>query len=438
MRLLIVSPHFPPQPSVAAQRVHALAVEAAVLGHDVTVLTTAKRSDQLSRPAPSPGVQIVEIPYRSWAIFERLRQLDRPRSSESTDVRAARFKGVKAALVGIAKRAKSRTGVFGSLRMPDLTDAWINPAVAWARAQQAWDIAISSAGPYTAHLVALQLRRSGLVRRWCADFRDLWTQNHMASGLFPLTLYERVLERRVLAHADAVTTVSPPLAKSLAARTRAPVHVVYNGYSQNPVNETPSDASPGSEIRLVYTGTLYPAGQDIAPLLDGIALVKAQSPEMFERIRMIVAGNAAEHWNAEAAKRNILAALQHRGTVSASESLALQQSAHALVIFEWNKPGLGVLTGKVFEYLAAAAPIIVVGGPPGEAVAQLVSQTRRGISTGRDAAAIARAITDVALGKSLCDGERNHALIENYSRQTQSRRWLKIVAEPVRPEPVAL
>lgn len=438
MRLLIVSPHFPPQPSVAAQRVHALAVEAAMLGHDVTVLTTGKRSDQTSRPAASPGVNVIEVPYRAWGPFERLRELDRPRSSVSNSPAASRqtrTRRLKSAVMSFARKIKSRTGVFGSLRMPDLTDAWVAPAVAWARTQPTWDVVVSSAGPYTAHLVALQLRQSGLVRRWCADFRDLWTKNHMASGLFPITIYERILERRVLAHADMVTTVSQPLAASLASMTRCPVEIIFNGYAHATNDHpTPTITSDG-EIRLVYTGTLYPQGQDVAPLLDGLAVLKQQDPATFARVRIIVAGNAQEHWHDQAVRRGIASSLRHVGLVSAAESLTLQQSAHALIIFEWTTPGLGVLTGKVFEYLAAHAPILVVGGPRDDAVAQLVSQARRGISTGRDPTAVAKAICRLAQGQPLCVGERNAVLIESYSRPHQSRRWLELVEHQLTREP---
>jgi hypothetical protein len=423
---------------VAAQRVHALAIEAAALGHDVTVLTTSKRSDQTSRPAASPGVSVIEVPYRAWGPFERLRELDRPRSSVSASSSAsgqARAGGLKSAVLSFARKLKARTGIFGSLRMPDLTDAWVTPAVAWARTQSTWDVVVSSAGPYTAHLVALQLRQTGLARRWCADFRDLWTQNHMASGLFPFTIYERVLERRVLAHADLLTTVSQPLATSLASMTRCPVEIVFNGYAHGASEGLTTAIASDGEIRLVYTGTLYPQGQDVGPLLDGLAILNQHEPATFARVRLIVAGNAPEYWHDQAAKRGVSSSLQHLGLVSAAESHRLQQSAHGLIIFEWTTPGLGVLTGKVFEYLAAHAPILVVGGPCDDAVAQLVSQARRGVSTGRDATAVAAAIRRLAQGQPLCNGERNRALIESYSRQRQSQRWLELLDNELRREP---
>ena len=46
MRILLVSPYFPPQNAVASLRTHAFASWWARAGEDVTVLTTVKRSHQ--------------------------------------------------------------------------------------------------------------------------------------------------------------------------------------------------------------------------------------------------------------------------------------------------------------------------------------------------------------------------------------------------------
>src|SRR5438034_424404 len=83
-----------------------------------------------------------------------------------------------------------------------------------------------SSGPYTAHLLAMQLKRDRIARTWIADFRDLWTANHLYRGLFPFTLRERQLERQCLHAADVITTVSQGLASELRARTSKPVEVI--------------------------------------------------------------------------------------------------------------------------------------------------------------------------------------------------------------------
>src|SRR5262249_9515200 len=138
--------------------------------------------------------------------------------------------GTRPLLLAPLRYLKSRTGVFSAVRQPDLTDGWVRPAIEWARRHGPWEVVISSGGPPSAHLAALGIKYAGRARKWVADFRDLWTDNHIYAGLFPFTLGERRRERRVLVAADRLVTVSPGLADRLRAKSGKPVNVVYNGY----------------------------------------------------------------------------------------------------------------------------------------------------------------------------------------------------------------
>ena len=74
MRLLLISPYFPPQQAVASLRVHAFAHHWAEAGVEVTVLTTAKREDQRGLDLPREGFDVVELPFRGSHIAEWLRR----------------------------------------------------------------------------------------------------------------------------------------------------------------------------------------------------------------------------------------------------------------------------------------------------------------------------------------------------------------------------
>ena len=113
-----------------------------------------------------------------------------------------RLSHLKAALRGV----QDRTGIFGSTRMPDFTDRWVKPAVAWALGKPVWDVVFSSAGPYTAHLVAMALKQRRRAMSWVAEYRDLWVGNPLHRGLFPFTVRERWLERRCLRQAMYFST----------------------------------------------------------------------------------------------------------------------------------------------------------------------------------------------------------------------------------------
>src|SRR5262245_52843225 len=201
MRILLVAPMFPPQRGVAPLRTHSFAAVWAKAGHNVTVLTTEKRLDQVGLKLSTDGFHVVELPFRAPWSLELVRRLSRERSVEGFKRSSARSR-----LLAPIHALKARTGIFSAVRQPDLTDGWIRPATDWALKNGPSDAVVSSGGPPAAHLVALGIKADSRCGIWAADFRDLWTDNHIYTGLFPFSLIERQRERRVLANVDRLVT----------------------------------------------------------------------------------------------------------------------------------------------------------------------------------------------------------------------------------------
>jgi glycosyltransferase involved in cell wall biosynthesis len=81
-----------------------------------------------------------------------------------------------------------------------------------------------------------------------------------------------------------------------------------------------------------------------------------------------------------------------------AESLRLQRDSEALLLLvpDAGGRGKGVLSGKVFEYLAAGRPILAVV-PPDGAAAELIRETSAGtVVAPDDVEGIARALRDLA------------------------------------------
>jgi len=423
MKILLVSPYFPPQPAVASLRLHAFATTWAAAGAQVTVLTTSKRLDQAGWPRPCSGFEIVEVPYRAPRLFEWVRRRWKG-SGEGGGVETG-------SVVDRFRWLREGRGVFASVRMPDLTDAWVRPAVAWSRTNGPWDLVYSSAGPYTAHLVAGAIKREGRAERWAAEFRDAWVDNPIHRGLFPFTLRERTLERRCLREADLVITVSEPLARMLHRRTTSPVEVVYNGFDPDELAAlAPEPAFPNDEkLRLVFTGSLYPSAQDPGPLLHGLRVLRQRRSAVAHRIRLVVAGRYGRPWLEAADRYGVTDLLDVVGEVDRLSSRRMQRDADALVLIDFAPGVSGALTTKAFEYLSVDPPIMLVGGATGTSLAKLVTETGRGLVLGSDPQGIAGALIDLAEGRSLLTGQPDAQLIGTFTRECQAHRLLSILRD---------
>ncbi len=431
MRILVISPYFPPRNATGALRVHAFAAAWATAGEQVTVLTTRKRDYQRGAEIKCDDFAVVELDYEIPHFLERMRHSLRasPANGREGADGNGRFQNLKAA----ARRLQFRTGIFGAGRMPDFTDRWVRPAVAWASAQPGWDVVFSSAGPYTAHLVALAIKLRRPAIRWVAEYRDLWVDNPLHRGLFPFTLRERWLERRCLRHADLLVTVSEPMAQTLRARTTAPVEVIYNGFDPAEIDRLPKQrVFPDDGVaRLVFTGTIYPGGQDANVLFEAMASLRERTPDAAARLRLVVAGPTGDVWLKGARRFRVGDMVENRGVVSRSVARSMQRDADALLLVDFNPGVQGVLTGKAFEYLSVTAPILVVGGSTGSPLGTLVSCAGRGVHLACDAQQIARTLLALTGGGTVPVGPPDVDFINTLTRAHQSQRLHQHLLEPV-------
>ena len=427
MRVLLVSPCFPPQDTIASLRAYAFARHWSDVGEEVAVLTTAKDEAREDSLGTDNQYSVAEISYDVPLIFRALRR----REHQAGKVIAQNTGSIAVAegKQGPLRRLRDRSGVFSAVRMPDLTDYWVKPAIAWCRKQPPWDVVVSSSGPYTAHVVGLELKRLGLARRWVTDFRDLWVNNHLYRGLFPFTLRERMLQRRCLAQTDLVTTVSEELAQTLRSQTRANVKVVYNGFDPAEAESLPQSRifPDDGNVRLVYTGTLYRDGQNPAPLLEAMRTLRQDNPDLAGRLRLVVVGRGYQFWANLARQYEVAELVEPSEAVDRPDALRMQRDADALVLVDWNDSTSGVLTGKLFEYLAADAPILVVGGQEGSAIERMVRQAGRGLHLGTDQQRINEALTSLLTTPEQLRTLADREFISTLTRQSQSLRLLEMI-----------
>jgi len=263
---------------------------------------------------------------------------------------------------------------------PDVNRTWIEPAIARGRKllrERKYDAIISSSGPFSAHIVAASFA-SEFNLQWLADLRDLWTQNHNYSYSGIRKFFERRLERRTLAKANVLTTVSVPWAENLGGlHCHKTVVAIPNGFDPDLIN-------PGTPLTykfsIVYTGNIYKGNQDPAPLFH--VLRRLIDEEMVDpnRIEVHFFG-LDEDWLIEDVKKYQLEeVVKIHGLVSRQIAIAEQRKSQILLFLAWNDPGeRGLYTGKIFEYLAACRPILSISNTDSGVVKELLNQTQAGV-----------------------------------------------------------
>lgn len=387
MRILIVSVFFPPMNSIASHRPYSWAKYWTLEGHDVTVLTTPKPHDcQQDLSFINPGYRLLEVAPPNFinTLKSNYHQLQKPAAIAE---KPHKSHPVKKLILDFYHYLRHQKGIFNACRMPDLMDLWIAPATqALSKMGQQFDLVVSTAGPYAVHLIASKMKKQGLAKKWIADFRDLWTDNHAFPGIFPFNKIEGWVEKRALLSADALTIVSPVWALNLAARHgEERVHVIENGFDPEDLDhlsEGPTFPQDG-KYRLVHTGKVYPGKQVPELLFEALRKLKEnpETSELSNKLEVLFAGPNLESIEQLTKKYKVEDTVKLLGFVSRDHCLAMQRDAHAALFLPWCEStgtGIGLVSGKIYEYLFSGTPILALGSQKEQTAQQLILETGTG------------------------------------------------------------
>ncbi len=409
-KLLLITRYFPPLDSIATMRMHSWAYYLKQLGYQVSVLTTTKHN-QVRHPLllDTNGIELTELPY-----FDPVSALGGDQS-----------KGATSSHKWLHRFYRTRMNE----RMPNRTDLWIRPALKELRKRYAagirYDYLISSYGPPSSHIVGCFAKKI-FNCPWLADYRDLWIENHAYKGLWPFTWLERRIERHCVGQADAVTTVSEGLRQVLAKKfPHLPCHVVTNGFEPKLMDSAAPDFFPDDgAFRMVYTGKIC-HGQCLEPLFAAIAQLIKESKLRLGQFEVCFYGSSMAGLLPSIEKYGLHVWVRYGGVLSLTDAYRAQRSAHALLFLERPEVA-GILTGKLFEYLYADAPIMAIGVTPHMESGRLILDTGSGIVCGEDVGLIKQAILDMVQGAGKPEKQREKIAL--FSREVQAQKLHQILA----------
>ena len=279
--------------------------------------------------------------------------------------------------------------------MPDENVAWnltAIPAAVRIVRSEGIDVVLTTSPPNSVHLIGAAVKRTTGVR-WVADLRDsIATHPHRRVENAVVRAKEKVsasLARLVARQADVIVAASDAIAEeALTLHPSGVVTTILNGADFD--DFAGLDYRRGDRFRITHTGSFF-GKRDPRPFLSALA------DSGLEDVVARFVGDfrvADREW---AESLGLGPRLELHPYVPRRESLALQRDSDALLLLipEAGGRGQGVLSGKVFEYLAAERPILAAVPPEG-AAAELIRDTGAGIvAAPDDVPALTRALTEL-------------------------------------------
>jgi glycosyltransferase involved in cell wall biosynthesis len=360
VKVLLVTLYFPPSGGGGVQRPLKLATHLPALGIETHVLAPddpkwVHRDDEL------------EPPTQAWV--HRARYLG-PKGRRPAD----ELHGT----TGL-ERAATQVRLFGRrLLVPDENVSWnltaIPAAIRVARAEEI-DVVLTTSPPSSVHLIGAAVKRA-TGARWVADLRDsLVAHPHRRAERLAVRMKEQgehAVAKLVARYADAIVAVSDAIAvEARGFRPSGRVVTIANGCDFD--DFAGLEYHRGQRFRITHTGSFF-GKRDPRPFLSALA-----SPGLKDVTARFV-GDFRPSDREWAEGLGLGERLELVPYAPRRRALELQRDSEALLLLipEAEGRGAGVLTGKIFEYLAAERPILAAI-PPDGAAAGLVREAGAGV-----------------------------------------------------------
>jgi len=308
--------------------------------------------------------------------------------------------------------------VRGNFFIPDARKFWIKPSVKFLKKyiiENKISTIITTGPPHSMHLIGLNLKRSTGVK-WIADFRDPWVNIDYYQDLMLTKSSDnkhKMLEKQVIMGADKVIAIGDSMAAEFTKEYSKDVFVIPNGFDPNDFTEQTDVAK--NKLYITHIGTLVKTRNPIL-LWNVLKKMKDSQTPNFIEVRDSIES------------MGLLDSVEFIDYLPHSSIISYLKSSSLLLLVLNNTPNLkGILTGKLFEYLAARRPILCFGTHDGDAAKVILNTKSGNVFESRQSSELLRYINNMLVqynsgGIPNCIGE-----IDNYSREYQTDQLVEIL-----------
>lgn len=423
-RILIISYYFAPQNVIGAVRPTKLAKYLSRMGHEVTVLCGGGLDGQTDPTLARDLQELQDVhllkewsPLRDWYIYKRSKPHPSTQDKPGADAPSAAPGGLKKLLMRVINAVYIYLDWMADRNFRRLALRELK------RLHGVYDVVFSTYASFAVHEIAQRAKKTGLARKWIADFRD--------EVNMPFACQEKRRQRylqMIRRDADIISAVSHGFLEMMHFDDVG--RVLSNGFDREDLPQV-EVLKTDHRMRFVYCGQFNMGrreigNRDLTPLFRAIAQLVEEGTLAKQEICLVYAGSEGALMMQYAATCGLEECVEDHGQVSRSASIRLQKEADVLLLASWNTAGQrGILTGKMFEYMMMDKPIVccMSGDVPNSAVKKVMEETGIGCCREEAAAqaddpqlldALRRLVNRWKAGQPLLDG-RNREAVEAYA-----------------------
>jgi glycosyltransferase involved in cell wall biosynthesis len=331
-------------------------------------------------------------------------------------------------------KEKLAVWIRGNFFIPDARCFWIKPSIKFLTKflkENKVDVIVSTGPPHSCNLIGLGVQKKTRLP-WIADFRDEWTQIDFFENLGltkPARKKHLALEKKVLDNADIILTVGSHLAYGLKSLSLKPnrIEVISNGFDEQDRHDV--NVPLDNKFTIVYIGAMNEA-RNPKTLWFAIKMLKETEPDLLNDLEIRIIGKLDDDVLRSVQEMGISDKLNYVGYVSHAEAVKYQNSAQMLLlVINKTKNNKAIVTGKIFEYIAAGRPIICIGPKDGDA-AEIIKKSNTGWVFDYDE--IKELASHIKKNYELYKINRlkvNASEIENYSRKNLTEKLANLLNE---------
>jgi len=413
VKLLLVTLYFPPAGGGGVQRPLKFASQLPALGIETHVLAPDD---------PKWVHEDADLPLPTQAWVHRARYVG-PRGRRLADELHGRS--------GVDLLVRRATSVGRRVLVPDENVTWnataIPKAISIARAEKV-DVVMTTSPPVSVHLIGAAVQ-AATGARWVADLRDsLVAHPHRSVERLAVRAKEqasRGVAALVARRADAIVAAADAIAdEARAASPRGRVVTITNGSDFD--DFAGLEYVRNERFTLTHAGSFF-GKRDPGPFLHALA------GSGLEDVTVRFVGDFRPRDRELMESLGLADRVELLDYVPRRRSLALQRSSEALLLLipDAGGRGRGILSGKVFEYLAAQRPILALV-PPDGAAAKLIGDARAGVVVAPDDVEAIRAALVELHGQWRLGGLDDAPLSDEWRERLGRGRRVEQLAELLR------